>query len=1330
MISKQQRHVKQTTLYVLLASFIVASSICVVPQTVRAERAFPSMFDIWRPDDGKRGYEPVVDEEVFDIHLSSTSSSVQGSKTDYFIANPRVTGTQNNFVLPFNALINKDGDLCVGKAGISLSFQLMNGDSLVSDEQDIVMAYNKDGKEHKIPVIYNDKTQEYSFTLNQDILAKSDSIAASDISVKVLQEDKELIATTLDKLFATDNTPLHNIVFTQDENSQAQLSMLVEQDGKKVNPSEDNIYYVNSTNVNVSPVIADNQFTILRDASKITAPTVSSSTDASISSAASITSYKQSEDKTWTSNTKQSVSLPHDGSYSFNAQYARPQSTYYGFEDTTALKTKNDNADKAQGLTYEFALVVDTQAPTIDDIEVVHKENEKTYAFDAPEMLVGKQRIIRFKLHDTGEINADEVTVSVKYAQELNGKDKKEETLKATATDDGYYEVTLSQEGIYSLQDIVISAEDKAHNKVELSLATHKKQDLSFTCPDYIVVDTQLGSKLHLDVTAAKATPATNHKGYYRGNVDITLTASSKYFGYWLKTREAYGQNFITDQGNASLEAVSDWKQTDKGWQSTWRLPGGNKPQEGEHKLIASYKQNDIDYTSDEQRFIVDYTAPTASYLTSSVISPIQRNIVFAPKSVDLRLTIADNVSAIDTDASELVLSGNDVENITPSWNKDSVSFTMDRNNQRLVLANSHIHLQDMAGNETEDIALSKFVDAQESNLPRATAQIIINSAQPHISIHYDNNDVHNGRYYNKNRQATIVLQDSAFDLVKEFDPDRVVARFVKNGQTFEIHARDMQHISGDTYQAYFTCVDGQWTVDASYTSISGIPAEAVHHDFVVDTQAPVIYVSFDNNKATNGYYYQANRRACIQVFEQNFTPATSYVTTRESNAYGHTFAGPSMTGWVAQATSLLNPFASTQPFSMFNVFANKGLPQWHTFVNFDHDNTYALGVEVTDLAGNTAKLENTEAFTIDTHAPELEINNVDNGGAYAKEVMPQIHAHDDNIAHNDIEYTLTTVNGASVDGVTAATTQSSDFDTNVDFSDFKHGVSADNIYTLHASTKDMAGNTVEVEKTFAVDRFGSYYKLVGDTANVPGSYLRSPKDLTIAEINVAGLNHQNTVVQVAYDSSVKTLGVNDYQIREDTENGWPKTTYTLPSRLFAHDGYYRIMLKSVDNAGNLAQNTMQNKDETRTHDVAINFALDTTRPVAHVADLDANKVYFGLNHKIYLNASDNLALEHAKLIVDDKEVASWSEDDLTSSVSYLLPSDAKEHTISFVATDKAGNTRVETYNNVAVAQDWLAFLLANPLALYLCVAVAVLLLSAVVAAVVYFVHRKKTKCA
>lgn len=99
-------------------------------------------------------------------------------------------------------------------------------------------------------------------------------------------------------------------------------------------------------------------------------------------------------------------------------------------------------------------------------------------------------------------------------------------------------------------------------------------------------------------------------------------------------------------------------------------------------------------------------------------------------------------------------------------------------------------------------------------------------------------------------------------------------------------------------------------------------------------------------------------------------------------------------------------------------------------------------------------------------------------------------------------------------------------------------------------------------------------------------------------------------------------------------------------------------------------------------------------------------------------------------LQVDDGEPEELSPDEFAGGPASLqIPADAKIHTLTIAAYDKAGNVHSTTLGSVAVAPNWVEHLKANPNMLFAFVAFVVMALGLAAMGIVLGVrHHRATE--
>lgn len=1017
----------------------------------------------------------------------------------------------------------------------------------------------------------------------------------------------------------------------------------------------------------------------------------------------------------------------------------------------------------------ELAFGVDTTPPALSDAAVddVDAEDIAQMPDGGPRVLVGTSRTLRVRVQDllpraegaessdargdedgTSGTDRDALRVTMVRSDDAAGDHELPAEERELEVDgDGWAEVTLEAEGLYSLSDISFYLVDRYGNESTATLAEYvaalpEDERAAWAFDALLVDDPSTAPALEMSVTDVEGNPTSADPYYHRGDVTVALTIDDPWFAIYRAldgdsalvtgTLRLPGEDEPSDL-RLQLTAMdfSPVDDTDPAglWAATYALPRSATdaplPAEGAYVVTARYggiagALGIGEAAQQERSFAIDYTAPVLGSLVFSETEPYPVNEddepwgwVFA-ESEQVTLDVTDNLAGIAGDASVLAVAGNAAPELAFRGSEDGLAgqmtFALEGDGTRLELAGTSITVADRAGNTASTGDFSAYA---VSNLPTGAAGIAIDTEEPQISFSFDNDDVRNGRYYNAARTATVTVQDASFDLIQRFDPERPVATVARDGgdPRVALAARDFERVElGDGAVVYRAQVafeeDADWVLSAQLTDPLGHASPVVSESFTIDTEAPVLMVDFDNDDVANGMYFNAPRTATITVTDRNFAPELGSIDAR--NLSGG--AAPGVSG-----------FAEVEPRR-----------EWRASASFTGEQHYRLQVAATDLAGNVAEPFDSEEFVIDMTAPSVSISGVEGGHAYAGAVAPQVSFSDVNLDTMGSAATLEGVRSGFAYTPDLSETMS-ETDKTTSFGNIPYEVDCDDVYTVTGEAIDLAGNTAAVGMRFSVNRFGSTYYFAPGSEGIAGSYLNEARDVRVVEVNVSGIDTGSTRVELAHDDRVETLVAGeDFELSSNApDNGWSATTYTLPATLFDEDGYYRVLLSSTDAAGNLAQNTMQGKSADRAGSFPIDFAVDGAAPAADLVGLSNAGVYLDPAKTVAVDVADNLQIAQARLTIDGREAATWDAAafDAGALPEVELAVDGQPHTYVLEVRDRAGNVSSATYADVVVTGDLITFVLNTPRLLMGSVGGMVVLLGIIgAAAYLGWRHRRRTR--
>ncbi|MBR2406459.1 MAG: hypothetical protein IKB04_05400 [Clostridia bacterium] len=229
----------------------------------------------------------------------------------------------------------------------------------------------------------------------------------------------------------------------------------------------------------------------------------------------------------------------------------------------------------------------------------------------------------------------------------------------------------------------------------------------------------------------------------------------------------------------------------------------------------------------------------------------------------------------------------------------------------------------DEAGNANEEVETGNSVQPYE---------FTIDKTLPVIVVTYDNNDVYNGKYYQRTRVATVTITEH------NFAADRV---------TFDITAQDPLTTvaapaptawvsNGDTHTATITySADAEYTFDIAMKDLAGNDAaDFAKQNFVVDNIDPALEITGVADKSANA----GDVIPVVTYSDTNWDENNVTITLTGVNRKGVKISGKSVD----------------------DIRAGRTFGQTFTFDNFaekkEIDDIYTLSVSLTDMAGRTTQ--------------------------------------------------------------------------------------------------------------------------------------------------------------------------------------------------------------------------------------------------------------------------------------------------------------------------------------------------------------------------------------
>lgn len=342
----------------------------------------------------------------------------------------------------------------------------------------------------------------------------------------------------------------------------------------------------------------------------------------------------------------------------------------------------------------------------------------------------------------------------------------------------------------------------------------------------------------------------------------------------------------------------------------------------------------------------------------------------------------------------------------------------------------------------------------------------------------------------------------------------------------------------------------------------AGNVSEAFEKIVAIDTKAPAINVSYDNNSATNGKYYNETRVATVTVTERNFDPDNTVITIKNSDG-----VMPTISDWkmIKDGTG------------------NKDDREYSATITYFADGDYTFDIKAKDLAGNEAteityEGSNPTEFTIDKTLPVVSVaynnNNASNQKYFNATRTATVTVKEHNFDVDRVEFTQTAkLNGSSIGIPTATWTHNGDTHT----ATIKY--TADGDYTFDVAMTDAANNKAAAAnygssvagKEFTIDTKIENPVITGVSNGV------AYKDEVVPVITIDDVNLADVDIELIRSVKGKTENVTAQFIKNATfgDQGGSVTNDTF-EKIQDNDGIYTLTVKMTDKAGNTSSESVR----------------------------------------------------------------------------------------------------------------------------------------------------------
>lgn len=419
-----------------------------------------------------------------------------------------------------------------------------------------------------------------------------------------------------------------------------------------------------------------------------------------------------------------------------------------------------------------------------------------------------------------------------------------------------------------------------------------------------------------------------------------------------------------------------------------------------------------------------------------------------------------------------------------------------------------------------------------------------INSVSPGTSTTFDGKGLSNGDVTVSVNAADPVAENGVSSGIREityvvYNGGAASEQGVVNNGSFRVTAG--KNNSNDVH------------VVITATDAAGNSTSRSSSTFMIDTTAPTIRVSYDNNTPDSGSFYKTARTATIVVTERNFDPGKVVVDITNTDG-----VIPTLSGWTSSGSGDGTTHVAT--------------------ITYAADGDYTFGISVTDAAGNVSNgvtyaegTVNETAFTIDTSVPAIRVDydndDVRNNTFFADTRTATVTVTEHNFDVSRVAVTIS----ASLDGKKVTTPEIQWASTG----DIHRGTikyAADGDYTFDVSMTDMAGNTnsdvtyaCEAGQVFTVDTTAPKCDIVGveDGKALEGeefSVTYSDINLAKAEVHLYRTKNAEKEAEVTADFVKETVNADGDTVK----------TFTIPSDTQDNDGIYTLKITMIDSAENV----------------------------------------------------------------------------------------------------------------------------------------------------------------
>lgn len=639
-------------------------------------------------------------------------------------------------------------------------------------------------------------------------------------------------------------------------------------------------------------------------------------------------------------------------------------------------------------------------------------------------------------------------------------------------------------------------------------------------------------------------------------------------------------------------------------------------------------------------------------------------------KDPTINLSVYDYGSGIKsinysiTDMNNNVLDSGDLSNFDVVERKNNSQRVISKVTKDIILSGDEYDIN--------NIKITLTAEDNAGNEIKAEPQTIsIDKTPPDIEVTFNPAGSTNQEFFNKQRTATVIAKDRnlRLDNLKELIDVTITNALGTSAEPWKITqewtlAENIKEVAGkpveageDVYKCVITFVqDAEYSFAISAEDLTTQKSpKSETFKFTIDTTAPKLSITFDNNSKANDKYYNAGRKATLTINEHNFA--------KNKDSVKSVLSAKGADGLTAMDSKEIYDGKLTWTQSK----TNKG--EWTAQVNFNKEGTFDFSMAYTDPAGNSGNNADSGEFVIDTTAPKIEQSFTKSGNKLAtnSDLVPHVIFSDynflsENQIGNNCKVTIRKFgeNGLSSENFSATSRSytSKNADSPVTFEQifdiFDKEIEVDGIYEIAIRAEDLAGNVTEInDLTVSINRFGPTYMILNEEARKAVEKYAANEipindniGLEIAEVNVTPLSGKGIVrvsvdgtsineLEDGFETSENRVSLAD-DVWEENENGWYQTIYKIDKKNFEKDGKYRVTLESEDEAGNKYLSDSATSPRTN---FAASFAVDTTEPTIIIAGADQEE-YKEMELELTVKLSDinSYSIDELEFYPDNKD--------------------------------------------------------------------------------------------